>query len=59
MIHRNGEHRFHKVADVMQGSVHDAYAFFTGRHLWGITVLLSVLAGLTMAAMVTEVLSAT
>eukprot|EP00904_Undaria_pinnatifida_P007721 jgi/Undpi1/4079/HiC_scaffold_16.g07446.m1 len=51
-----GNRRFHKVADVMQGSVHDAYAFFTGRNMWGITVLLSGLAGLTLAAMATQIM---
>lgn len=43
----------------MQGSVHDAYAYFTGDDLKAMTVLMSLLAVLTVALMVVQLLAGT
>lgn len=38
----------------MKGSVHDAYSFFSGSHLRGLTYLMMTLAVVTVALMATQ-----
>lgn len=54
-VHRKCE-RYHKVAAVMQSSVHDNYKFFTGRDARGTNFVMCFLALLTVGVMITEML---
>ncbi|CAN0332811.1 unnamed protein product [Ectocarpus sp. 12 AP-2014] len=49
-----GAKRFHQAAQVMKGSVHDTYSFFSGSHLRGLTYLMMALAVVTVALMATQ-----
>lgn len=49
--------RFHQAADVMQGSVHEAYSFFSGGHLRGLSFLMMALAAITVGLMAIQLLA--
>lgn len=49
--------RFHQAADVMQGSVHDTYSYFSGGHLRGISLLMMALAAITVGLMAIQLLT--
>lgn len=49
--------RYYKVHEIMSGSAHETYLFFSGNLVKGLTVLMSLLASITIVLMVAEFLA--
>eukprot|EP00752_Nemacystus_decipiens_P014391 g12800.t1 len=52
-----GASRFHQAAEVMQGSVHEAFSYFSGGHLRGLSFLMMALAAMTVGLMAIQLLA--
>eukprot|EP00903_Cladosiphon_okamuranus_P016292 g15024.t1 len=52
-----GASRFHQAAAVMQGSVHDTFAYFSGGHLRSLSFLMMALAAITVGLMAIDLLA--
>ncbi|CAM9638399.1 unnamed protein product [Pylaiella littoralis] len=52
-----GSLRYNQAEEVMRGSPHEAYEYFSGTHLRSLTILNAMLAALTVALMVNQLLA--
>ncbi|CAN0109701.1 unnamed protein product [Hapterophycus canaliculatus] len=52
-----GARRYRQSAEVMQGSVHEAFSYFSRGQLKGLTMLMSALAAITLGIMTTQLLA--